>query len=237
MTRDGQIAVSDSLPANAAVAVLSSGGLDSAILLAESAQCHEVVYPVYVRTGLAWEPAELAALRSFLAVLSAPQIGPIEILDLPVTDLYGGHWSLTGQGVPGAGSADKDVYLPGRNVLLLAKSILWCHLRGVPAIGLGTLEANPFPDATPGFFRAFQETVNQAIGGHVEVRRPYAALSKTEVVRRGRNLPLEYTLSCMRPVDGRHCGACNKCAERRRAFAAAGLADPTEYDARDVCIA
>jgi 7-cyano-7-deazaguanine synthase len=37
------------------------------------------------------------------------------------------------------------------------------------------------------------------------------------------------TFSCMRPVDGKHCGTCNKCAERRRAFASAGLSDPTEY--------
>jgi 7-cyano-7-deazaguanine synthase len=121
------------------------------------------------------------------------------------------------------------VYLPGRNVLLLAKSLLWCHLHDVPALALAILEANPFPDATPAFFRTFTDAVNTAVGGRVRVETPYAGLSKTEVLRRGRHLPLEHTFSCIAPVGDRHCGRCNKCAERRAAFAAATVIDPTEY--------
>jgi len=147
-----------------------------------------------------------------------------------VADLYGEHWSVTGRGVPGAETPDEAVFLPGRNVLLLAKAILWCHLRGVPAVALAPLESNPFPDATPAFFTAYQDVVNRAVGGSVRVLRPYLGLGKTEVMRRGRELPLGLTFSCIRPAGGRHCGACNKCAERRRAFAEAGLADPTAYD-------
>jgi 7-cyano-7-deazaguanine synthase len=45
----------------------------------------------------------------------------------------------------------------------------------------------------------------------------------------GDGLPLELTFSCLRPVGGLHCGRCNKCAERRRGFAEAGLPDPTQY--------
>jgi 7-cyano-7-deazaguanine synthase len=52
------------------------------------------------------------------------------------------------------------------------------------------------------------------------------------VIRRARELPLEHTFSCIAPIEGRHCGRCNKCAERRRAFAAAGVDDPTEYSDR-----
>jgi len=151
------------------------------------------------------------------------------VLEMPVADLYGGHWSLTGQGVPDADSPDEAVFLPGRNVLLLAKAMLWCHLHGVPAVALAPLGSNPFPDATPAFFDAYQDVVNQGIGGAVRVLRPYAGLSKVEVMRRGRSLPLEWTFSCIRPTGGRHCGRCNKCAERRRAFADAGLADRTDY--------
>jgi 7-cyano-7-deazaguanine synthase len=83
---------------------------------------------------------------------------------------------------------------------------------------------------------AFGQAVNQAVGGRVELRRPYVSLSKAEVVRRGRGLPLELTFSCLRPVGGRHCGRCNKCAERRRAFAEAGLDDATAYDQEASCI-
>src|SRR5262249_41673509 len=129
----------------------------------------------------------------------------------------------------GAETPDEAVFLPGRNVLLLAKALVWCHLRAVPAVALAPLAGNPFPDATPAFFAAYEAAVNQALAGRVEVLLPYRGLHKGHVLRRGRNLPLEWTFSCIRPVAGRHCGACNKCAERRRGFAEAGLPDRTQY--------
>jgi 7-cyano-7-deazaguanine synthase len=211
------------------VAVLVSGGLDSAILLGECARRQSAVWPLYVRTGLAWEAVELAHLRRFLEAVACPALRPLHLLELPVGDLYGAHWSLTGRGVPDEHSPDEAVFLPGRNVLLLTKALLWCHLRGVPALALGLLRSNPFPDATPEFFAAFQGAVNRAVGGRVQVLCPFAGLTKQAVLQRGRGLPLGLTFSCIRPVAGRHCGRCNKCAERRRAFADAGLADPTPY--------
>jgi 7-cyano-7-deazaguanine synthase len=198
---------------------------------------YAAVYPLYVRSGLRWEPTELLYLRHFLEVLRCPALQLLHILDLPVSDLYGSHWSITGKGVPDGASPDQAVFLPGRNVLLLAKAILWCHLHQVPAVALGLLEANPFPDATPQFFSAYQAAMNQAIGGKVQVLRPYAGLTKADVLKRGRQLPLGQTFSCIQPVADRHCGQCNKCAERRRAFVVAGLADPTEYVAEDACTA
>jgi 7-cyano-7-deazaguanine synthase len=215
----------------ATLAVLVSGGLDSAILLAEALRDAAAVHPLYVRHGLAWEHAELDHLRRFLDAVAAPALRPLQVLEMPVADLYGTHWSLTGRDVPDADSPDEAVFLPGRNVLLLAKAMLWCHLHGVPVVALAPLESNPFPDATPEFFEAYQDIVNRGIGGAVGVLRPYAGLHKVEVLRRDRGLPLEWTFSCIRPADGRHCGRCNKCAERRRAFADAGLADPTAYAA------
>jgi 7-cyano-7-deazaguanine synthase len=216
-------------------AVLISGGLDSAILLAECLGTSQRVHPLYVRAGLAWEAVEQEALHAFLAALRAAGLQPLQVLDFPVADLYGVHWSVTGRDVPQAASPDEAVYLPGRNVLLLSKAMLWCHLRGVAAVALGTLKHNPFPDASAAFFSRFQEVVNQAIGGRVRVERPYAELDKTEVMLRGRGLPLYLTFSCIHPQAGRHCGQCNKCAERRRAFADAGMADPTAYDREEPC--
>src|SRR5439155_17292579 len=177
-----------------------------------------------VRTGLFWEGAELAHLRRFLAALERPGLRPLVVLEQPAADVYDRHWSVTGDGVPGADTPDEAVFLPGRNVLLLAKPLLWCHLNGVAELALAPLAANPFPDATPAFFTAFQNAVNQGVKGHVKVRWPYLHLKKADVIRRGRALPLQHTFSCIRPVAGRHCGACNKCAERRRAFADAGVA-------------
>jgi len=210
------------------LAVLVSGGLDSAVLLALSAR-ERTTIPIYVRSGLAWEPAEFAHLQRFLTAIASTRLRPLVTLDLPVGDLYGPHWSLTGHDVPDEKSPDQAVYLPGRNVILLSKGLVWCHLHGVPVIALAVLAGNPFPDATPEFFQAMAVTVNRAVSGTVAVETPYATLSKAEVLRRGRDLPLEHSFSCIAPVSGRHCGRCNKCAERRRAFAEAALPDPTDY--------
>ncbi|HJZ97654.1 MAG TPA: 7-cyano-7-deazaguanine synthase [Candidatus Solibacter sp.] len=210
-------------------AVLISGGLDSAILLGEMLREGRPVHPLYVRCGLYWEPAELGHLRRFLEAVHRPVLQPLHILEMPVADLYRDHWSITGRDVPAADSPDAAVFLPGRNVLLVGKAMLWCHLQAVPAVALANLHSNPFPDATPAFFDAYQDIVNRGIGGAVRVLRPYAGLRKLDVMQYGRDLPLEWTFSCIHPVNGKHCGACNKCAERRRAFAEAGMVDRTEY--------
>ncbi len=232
-------------PPDAPLAVLVSGGLDSSVLLAEEARRRPAVHPLYVRFGLLWEQAELAHLCRFLAALAAPSewggdpppapwpVRPLAVLDVPVRDVYGEHWALTGRDVPGADTPDEAVFLPGRNVLLLGKALLWCHLHAVPALALAPLAGNPFPDATPAFFDSFAAVVNRAVEGRVRVCFPYRGLSKRDVLARGRGLPLEHTFSCLRPVAGGHCGACNKCAERWRVFAAAGVADPTTYHRRD----
>jgi 7-cyano-7-deazaguanine synthase len=220
-----------------ALAVLISGGADSAVMLAEALRDHAAVWPLYVRTGLFWEDVEQEHLGRFLSAVATPALRPLQILELPAADLYGRHWSVTGDGPPDASSPDAEVFLPGRNVLLLAKAMLWCHLHRVPALAMAILRGNPFPDATPAFFAAYAAAVNQAVGGSVRVLRPYAGLSKAQVLQRGRDLPLQLSFSCIRPIAGRHCGACNKCAERRRAFAAAGLADRTAYHAEGPCIA
>jgi 7-cyano-7-deazaguanine synthase len=151
------------------------------------------------------------------------------VLDLPAGDLFPAHWSITGDGVPDDRTPDEAVSVPARNVLLLAKALVWCHLRGIPSLALASLRTNPFPDATPAFLATFQEAVNQAVRGNVQVRQPYGAMTKAEVMRRGRGLPLGLTFSCLRPHSEQQCGACNKCEERRRAFAEAGMVDPTHY--------
>lgn len=208
-------------------AILISGGLDSAILLGDAVRRGERVQPLFIRCGLAWEAVEFLHLKRFLAAVDCPM--PLVELEQPVADLYGTHWSITGENVPTASDPDEMVFLPGRNVLLLAKAILWCHLNRVEEIALGSLATNPFPDATPEFFRSMQNVVNQAVEGTVRVVLPFAGMKKKEVMLLGRGLPLEHTFSCIQPVDNVHCGCCNKCAERKQAFNDAALFDPTTY--------
>lgn len=164
------------------------------------------------------------------AACSSPAaIAPLMVFDQPVADLYGRHWSRTGVDVPDALSADEAVFLPGRNALLLVKPALWCAQRGISRVALAILKGNPFADATNDFFAAFARSLSLAAGRPLRFVRPCAHLEKTALIRLGRHLPLELSFSCIAPVADRHCGRCNKCAERRKAFAAAGIADRTEY--------
>jgi len=215
----------------APIGLLISGGLDSAILLGHLLHRGRQVQPLYVRAGLYWEAAEQAALDRLLARLAAPNLRPLVSFDMPVADVYADHWSVTGRAVPDHQTPDESVYLPGRNALLLIKAAIWCELNGIDELALAPLGSNPFADATPEFFREFQAALNRATGAKLSIIRPFADMHKRDVMALGHNLPLELTFSCIAPVDGAHCGACNKCAERRDAFRIAGLPDRTRYAA------
>lgn len=187
------------------------------------------VHPLYIRCGLAWEEVELAGARAFLAAVSAPGMEALTVLDEPVRDVYGPHWSTGAGGVPGSETPDDAVYLPGRNLLLTVKAAIWCRLRKIDALALGSLGSNPFPDSTPEFFRDLESVIGRAVNGTPRLLRPFGRLHKEDVVRRGKHLPLHLTFSCISPVNGIHCGICNKCAERRKGFHDAEAPDRTRY--------
>jgi 7-cyano-7-deazaguanine synthase len=211
-------------------AVLCSGGLDSVVLLAWAAQ-HARVQPIYVRSGLAWERQEIDTLRRI--VQPSNRIQPLAILDFDVRDLYPpSHWALRGT-PPAYDTPDQDVYLPGRNILLLSKAGIFAASRGIERLVLGPLAGNPFPDATGAFFCAMSEALGLGLAHALSIEAPFAALRKADVIRLGASLgvPLDATLSCMNPRDGLHCGECSKCRERRDAFQEADMPDPTAYRA------
>jgi 7-cyano-7-deazaguanine synthase len=221
-------------------AVLVSGGLDSAVLLVEEAARGEV-QPVYVSSGLAWETAERAALTSFLEWLSRnPRVRPLVSLALDMRDVYGlAHWSVQGA-PPEYNTPDEDVYLPGRNIVLLGKAGVFCAAASIERLLMGSLAHNPFPDATPAFRSAMSIALSEGLGARIQVDAPYAEVSKARVIERGARLgiPYELTLSCMSPVltgaesehgMPRHCGTCSKCRERHDAFVESGISDPTRY--------
>ena len=188
-----------------------------------------MVTPIYVRKGLAWEDAEHAALIAFVRALGNPNVKPVTTLSVPVRQIYGRHWSVTGQDVPSYDAPDGAVYLPGRNVLLLGLTAVWCSIHGVSRISIGTLGGNPFSDATPAFFESFASVLSQGLGHRILVEAPYRGGSKSQLIRTHSHLPLELSLTCIAPSNGKHCGNCNKCRERREAFVEAGVEDKTAY--------
>ena len=227
-------------------AVLLSGGLDSAVLVADEAASGEV-QPIYVSVGLAWESAERAVVSSFLAAVHLNgQVRPLVSLGVDMRDVYAAtHWAMAGT-PPTYHTPDEDVYLPGRNVVLLGKAAVYCAVTKIDRLVIGTLAHNPFPDATPAFRDAMARALSLGLDRPLRIDAPYATAEKYEVIRRGAALGVrfELTLSCMNPpqsavgsqqsaLNGRqsavHCGECSKCRERHDAFLEAGLADPTSY--------
>jgi 7-cyano-7-deazaguanine synthase len=211
------------------VGVLASGGLDSSILVGQLLREGRRVQPFYIRTGLLWQGEELPALERFLAAVATVGLAELVVFDLPLADLYDGHWSLTGHDIPGADSPDEAVFLPGRNALLMVKPAVWCQLHGIGELAMAPLGTSPFEDAGPTFFRDFETAVNHGVDQRLRLSRPFGNLNKRQVMALGRGLPLELTFSCIAPSSGLHCGRCNKCAERRAAFCEAEMEDRTVY--------
>jgi 7-cyano-7-deazaguanine synthase len=215
----------------ATTAVLFSGGLDSAVLLADEASRAEVL-PIYVSSGLAWEAEERAAAEHLLRhPLFLGRTRPLIAVSVPVGDVYPPtHWAIRGE-PPAYDTPDEDVYLLGRNLLLLSKAAIVCARAGIGRIALGPLAGNPFPDARPAFFTAMTDALSLGLDHAIVIARPFETMHKGAVIVRGASfgVPFELTLSCMNPVRRGHCGACSKCRERQQAFEAAGVTDPTEY--------
>jgi 7-cyano-7-deazaguanine synthase len=218
-------------------AVLVSGGLDSAVLLAAEAS-NGRVQPIYVGVGLAWESAERLVLEQFLSQASfgSPVSAPVS-LSLDMRDVYpASHWAMEGR-PPGYHTPDEDVYLHGRNVILLGKAAVYCAGAGIDRLVMGTLAHNPFPDATPEFRASMAAALSLGLKRPLIIDAPFAGLEKPDVIRRGveLNVPMALTLSCMNPPRAvsnglpLHCGLCSKCRERHDAFVDAGVHDPTVY--------
>jgi 7-cyano-7-deazaguanine synthase len=216
----------------AASLVLFSGGLDSAVLLALERRDHAPVKPLHVRSGLAWEDAERRAIDRLLASPAfATGVDPLATITVDMRDVYpAGHWAITGH-PPAYDTPDEDVYLEGRNVILLSKAAVFCARYEIPRIALGPLSGNPFPDATPEFFSTIERALSLGLGRSIQIATPLTAFHKDRVVSLGLELgvPLELSMSCMNPAGDKHCGACSKCRERKDAFGEAGVRDKTSY--------
>jgi 7-cyano-7-deazaguanine synthase len=190
------------------------------------------VQPVYVAVGLAWEAAEQDMLDRLLPALEpAERVAPAVCLRVDMRDVYpAAHWAVRGT-PPAYDSPDEEVYLEGRNVVLLSKAAVFAAREGISRIAIGPLAGNPFPDATPEFFGAMARALSIGLDHPIDVVTPLGDMRKAEVIAMGARLgvPFELTMSCMNPQAARHCGSCSKCRERLNAFREAGLKDPAVY--------
>lgn len=215
------------------IAVLTSGGLDSSILLADLSKTSRT-HPIYVRSGLRWENEELKALHNFIDSIGNSQISDIVVLSLDAQSIYGHtHWSVKGA-VPNYDAPDQDVYLPGRNIILIGLATVWASLNNVDTIFLGSLKGNPFTDATDEFIKNYTDVLNSGLKNEIAIKAPYREKNKVELIQEFQHLPLDKTMTCIQPINMIHCNSCNKCKERRQAFEDAGIQDTTKYNRKAI---
>jgi 7-cyano-7-deazaguanine synthase len=216
--------------------VLVSGGLDSATVLAmairEGWRCHALSVDYGQR-----HRSELEAAAAVARSLGAAGHRIVRV-DLGT---FGGS-ALTDRAiaVPTTPTTGIPVtYVPARNTILLSLALAYAEVLAADAIftGANAVDYSGYPDCRPEYLAAFEAMANlatrRAVEGHpISVRSPIVRFSKADIVRRGHELGVDFslTVSCYdADGEGRACGRCDSCRLRHEGFAAAGLPDPTRY--------
>jgi 7-cyano-7-deazaguanine synthase len=221
--------------------VLLSGGLDSTTVLAIANASGYESYALSFSYGQrhSWE---LECARKIAANLGVKD-HRIAQIDLRV---FGGSALTADIGVPKGRSLEEMsdkipvTYVPARNTIFLSFALAWAEVLGSSDIfiGVNALDYSGYPDCRPEFIEAFERLANLATKAGVEgcqnlkIHTPLISLSKAEIVRKGRELGVDFglTSSCYDPSPtGQPCGACDSCLLRQKGFIENGLTDPLKY--------
>jgi 7-cyano-7-deazaguanine synthase len=221
--------------------VLLSGGLDSATTLAMArAGGYEVC-------ALSFEYGQRHAIELNAARAVAKQLGAARHEIVAIDPGSVGGSALTGDLAVPTRRTESEMakgipvtYVPARNTIFLAFGLAWCErLEAADLfIGVNAIDYSGYPDCRPEFIRAFETVANLATKASVEgrlryrIHTPLIALTKAEIIRKGLELGVDYSLtrSCYAPdKKGRACGECDACVLRLQGFAEAGVKDPAPY--------
>ncbi len=221
---------------NRKAVIILSGGIDSSTLLYDTAsKGYEVSALTFIygqkhereigsaraicnELSVSHRVVDLSALRPILSgsALTDPDV---EIPDVPETSE---HYDTL-----------KSTIVPNRNAIFLSIAVGYAVSTGAGSVLFGAHHSDRgvYPDCRAEFVEAFQAAERLATDmPELRVEAPYAALDKADIVRLGAGLGVPFGLawSCYKGGDI-HCGVCSSCRERKRAFAGAGVTDPTEY--------
>jgi len=219
--------------------VLLSGGLDSATMLAIAQADGFDPLALSFRYGQR-HAVELEAARK---VAAAARVREHRIVDIDPR-VFGGSALTDDIEVPkdrdpAAGDEIPVTYVPARNTIFLAYALAFAEVRAARDIfiGVNAVDYSGYPDCRPEYIAAFERMANLGTkagvtGRPVHIHTPLIKLTKVEIIRRGRELGVDYSLtrSCYDPDPaGRACGHCDSCQLRLTAFAKLGLPDPAPY--------
>ena len=219
--------------------VLLSGGLDSTTVLAIAHAEGYVPHALSFRYGQR-HSVELDAARRVADALGVAEHVVADI-DLRV---FGGSALTADIDVPHHERAEDlatdeipITYVPARNTIFLSFALAWAEMleSSDVFIGVNALDYSGYPDCRPEYIGAYEQMANLATKAGVEGRQklqihtPLIELTKAQIIQRGLELGVDYSLthSCYDPMPtGRACGTCDSCLLRRRGFAEVGLEDP-----------
>ena len=215
--------------------VLLSGGMDSAVVLAQARADGCDAHALSVRYGQRHN-AELVAAAQLAAALGAASYRIVEV-DLRA---IGGSALTADIDVPEAPSEGIPVtYVPARNTIMLSIALAQAEVLGASAIyvGVNAVDYSGYPDCRPAFIDAFERLANVATKAAIEgtpmrIVAPLIDLNKADIVRLGLRLGVDFalTVSCYQAdAQGLACGRCDACRLRAAGFADALVADPTRY--------
>ncbi len=221
--------------------VLLSGGLDSATSAAIAKAGGFEVFALSIDYGQRHR-FELQSARRV-----AQSIGVAEHKTLPIDLAALGGSALTDEIDVPQGRSDDQIaegipitYVPARNTVMLSLALGYAEVLGAADIfiGVNAVDYSGYPDCRPEFIAAFEKVANLATKAGVEgelqfrIHTPLIDLTKAEIVQRGTELGVDYSLThtCYAPNEqGISCGTCDACQLRQKGFADAGLTDPIEY--------
>jgi 7-cyano-7-deazaguanine synthase len=221
--------------------VLTSGGLDSATVLAIAQADGKRCYSLSIDYGQRHRSELLAAER--VAGQYENVVHRTVSLDL---SLFSGS-ALTDDSVavPTAPTEGIPVtYVPARNTIFLSLALGWAEVVGAREIYIGAnaVDYSGYPDCRPEYMAAFDALSGLATkagteGEPIRVRAPIIDMTKADIIRLGTSLGVDYalTVSCYQAdSEGLACGVCDSCRLRREGFLAAGIDDPTRYSSGSV---
>ncbi len=216
--------------------VLLSGGLDSATILAMAMEQGFTCYTLSFNYGQR-HAAELNAAKK---VADAMKVAVHKTIDLDLTQIGGSALTDKNIAVPQSPSAGIPItYVPARNTIFLSYALAWAEVLGISDIfiGVNAVDYSGYPDCRPEYIAAFENTARLATKAGVEgkpfrMHTPLIQMSKAEIIRKGTELGVDFslTVSCYQAdAQGHACGVCDSCRFRIDGFTAAGIPDPTRY--------
>ncbi len=214
------------------VVCLVSGGLDSVVALHDAARVHRVIACLSFDYGSKHNHREIP-----LARVHAERLGVRhETVDLRFIRSHFTSDLLLGGGPIPEGHYEeatmKATVVPFRNGIFLAIAAGFAESAGAGGLVIAAHAGDHaiYPDCREPFLEAMGAAIRRGTYAGIKVLRPFISLRKEDIVSRGAELGVDFTMtwSCYQGGDI-HCGRCGTCVERREAFQLAGVPDPTPY--------